>query len=337
MRKTSNIREIAAETGYSVATVSRVMNGSSAVSGKARAVVLEAARVHGYRPNAAARALVTKRSRIIGAVVPTLAHSIFSSFLDEIERVLADRDFSLVIAISNNDPEVELKRARDLVAMGAEALVVSGADHLDAFDGLIAAAGIPSIHTSIWDETGDNDRAMIGYDNAALARDALDYLAGAGHRRVAVLHGPSARNDRTRARLAGIRAATHETMTVQTFECPLDAEGGVATTRAALAGDLDPTAFLCLSDVVALGVLFELPRQGRRVPNDVSVMGFDNLEWSAVSSPPLTTVALPTEAMGRATADVLADHLDRGMPIPSQCLPGTIVKRGSVAPPDGRG
>lgn len=328
--KLGNIRQVATASGVSVATVSRVMNGSQRVSDKTRQKVLLACAELGYVPNSAARALTTKRSRVIGVVIPSLNHSIFANFLGELERVCSQLNYSVVFALSKGNMAVEAQRVTELLAMGAEAFVFVGADRDAALTGLLAKRSVPFVRTSIWRQS--DGVPTIGYDNEVLAQNALTYLIGKGHRRLGILHGPTIDNDRTVLRLRGIKSLTSQRSDVQaTFhEGTLDTAGGVDAARAALNSELRPTALLCLSDVLALGALFEAGRSGCSVPDDISVMGFDDLASSALTHPELTTMALPTLKMGRLVAEQLAALLDDGTPLRSVCLPADIVERNSV-------
>lgn len=324
------VRGIARMTGLSVATVSRVINGAANVAPATRQSVQDAIARAGFEPHPAARALSTRRSRIVGALVPTLAHSIFSTFLNGIERELAHHGYALVVATTDHQPLQELARARDLLGMGAEALIVSGAVHDPAFEKLIAARDLPVVATSIY--APRSRLPTIGYDNRALGREALRHLHGLGHRRIAVLHGPTADNDRTRLRLAGVRAAASGAK-LHFIGTTLDASGGAEAARAALAAEPRCTALLCLSDVLALGALFEARRARIAVPAQVSIMGFDDLDWAAVCDPPLTTLRLPTAAMGELAARAVVERLELGIEITSHRLDADIVVRASTAAP----
>lgn len=329
-RTATGVRGLAKATGYSVATISRVINGADNVSRRTRAIVEAAIAAVGYQPNYAARALSTRRTRTIGAVIPTLAHSIFATFLNAIERELATHGYALIIATTGGDPKNELLRARALIDLGAEGLIVSGAARDPRFKQLLAGGRLPVVVTSFFDRR--NPIPTIGYDNRALGRDAIRHLRDLGHRNVAVLHGPRNNNDRTRLRLAGVRAAAGDCR-VSFIECALDAVGGAQGALRALEPHPRCTAMLCLSDVLALGAVFEARRTGLNVPLQLSIMGFDDLDWAAVCEPPLTTLHLPTAEMGAAAARALVRHLDEGVGIEPQALDAAIVVRASTAAP----
>ena len=144
-QKVGTIRDVAQATGLSIATISRVMNGAKNVSEATRAKVLEASARLNYVPNAAARALSTNRSRTIAAILPSVDHSIYAKFTSSLEKTMASRGYSLVIAVSGGDPEVELTAARKLLGMGAEGVILSGLDHAPELIELLQQRGIPHV------------------------------------------------------------------------------------------------------------------------------------------------------------------------------------------------
>ncbi len=332
--KRPGVRAIAQATGLSVATVSRVLNDATNVRADTRAKVTEAMRELGFRPNPAARALSTNRTRTIGAVVPTLSHSIFTRFLDGAEQELARHGYALVLATAEQGRAQEFQRVKEIMNLGAEGLIISGATHDPGLLQLIASQHLPTVCISIFKP--DFELATIGYDNEDLAVRAMGFLRELGHRRIAVLHGPQEENDRTQLRVKGAKRGA-EGIEPRYVETSLDVVGGVEATARILAAGERPTALLCLSDVLAMGALFELARNGVSVPDQMSVMGFDDLEWAAVSTPPLTTIRLPTTSMGRRAAGALVENLDRHTPLSSERLEAEIVIRKSTAPPPGTG
>ncbi len=321
------IRDVAEETGLSIATISRVMNGSKNVNPSTRQRVLEACERLDYLPNPAARALSTKKSRTIAAIIPTIEHSVFAKFISGIESTLGARGYSLVFAISNGDPEEELIAARKLLGMGPEAFILSGGTHSQVLLDVFQRRQVPTVYTSIWNP--DLALPTIGYDNRKLAAEAVRFLASLGHRHIAVFHGPADQNDRTMARRQGAEEAG-QGLKLEFHECELSASGGRATIGKVLQLDTRPTAVLCFSDVLALGVYFGLSEAGLSIPDDMSVMGFDNLDWAKETFPPLTTINLPATDMGVAAATQIIDHLDTGVPLQSELLDAEIVNRSSV-------
>lgn len=325
-----SVRSLASKTGLSVATISRVLNNSGDVSDSTRLRVKQAMKESGYVPNSAARALSTRRTRTIGAVLPTLSASIFSRFIDAMEDRLAHHGYALVVATTRNDPKKEGVRARELLDMGAEGLVLSGAGQIDSLLTLLSNADVPTICSSIH-RTG-NGLVAIGYDNAHVADQAIEYLHSLGHTRIAVIHGPVKNNDRTQLRLEGIQTSSKLLgVSVDYFDTTMDIEGGSIIAKKVLQKPLQFSAVLCLSDVIALGFLFEANRRKIAIPKALSLMGFDDLEWASLSHPTLTTIRLPTGRMGSHIADALVGKLEHGNKLKSLTLTATIVERESTA------
>lgn len=329
-KRHGKIRDVARETGLSIATVSRVMNGATNVKEETRARVLDASSRLNYLPNPAARALSTSRSKTIAAIVPTLEYSIFAQYLTAIEQTLTDRGYSLVIALSNFDQTEELDAARKLLGMGAEAFILSGTEHDGSLIDLFERRSIPHLYTSVWNPS--STVPTIGYDNAALAGDAVNFLYTKGHRHIAVIHGPLFNSDRTRARKSGSLNAKQQNLELQFHETELSVAGGKSAMNAVLDAQPHCTAVLCFSDVLALGSYFAAQERGLKISEDLSIMGFDNLDWTAHISPSLTTVNLPVTTMGQRVATQLMDHLETDQSISGELIAGHIVERDSVRP-----
>ena len=326
-KKRANLRDVARAAGVSVATVSRVLNEPGVVKKNTREKVQAAIAELKFVPSAAARAINSGRTRFVGALVPTLDNAIFARFLAALERKLAEHELSLVVATTNSDQEIEADKASGLIDIGAEGLIITGASHSAALYELLERTSLPTIITSFFD--ADNPIPTIGYDNKAAAQMALQHLIDLGHRRIAVVHGPSHNNDRTEARLSGLRELDWNGQ-LTFYETEISLAGGSRRAGSIWAETAKPDAILCLSDVVALGVLFGLQNMGVSVPKDVSMIGIDDLPSSAVSVPPLTSVHLPVSRMGEKAAVALAEWIaDNKKPAPER-LHATLVERRSA-------
>ena len=269
----SKLRDVAREAGVSVATVSRVINNSPQVTEKTKQKINDVISRLGYAPNPLARALNVGRTKTVGAVIPTLDHAIFANFLNAMEEVLAKSNYRLVVATTGGEPAVEMERVQALLEMGVEGIVLSGTAHRPEIDLMSSRHDAPVILTSCFDRAASHP--TIGYDNYQLAKLAMRHLDQLGHRRICVVHGPLRNNDRTQARLAGARDYD-PAIDVSAVETELSEAGGTTALLSILAMNPRPTALLCLSDVIALGALFELQRASLKTPDDISVMGFDN-------------------------------------------------------------
>lgn len=326
-RKRANLREVAKAAGVSVATVSRVLNMPALVSTDTRTRVQSAIETLHFVPSAAARAINSGRTKIVGALVPTLDNAIFAKFLSCLEEGLGTHGLSLVVATTDGDEDTEVMKAERLVNIGVEALIVSGVSHSAEFDELVRRARLPTIATSFFDD--GYHLPTIGYDNAAASAMALQHLISSVHRDIAVFHGPTHTNDRTRARLKGLSNAADD-VRLHYFAAQITMEGGAEATQAFLNSGLKCTALLCFSDILATSALVELRRHGLDVPCDLSVIGVDDLPASAYSEPRLTTVRLPVGRMGHETAHAVAEWIERQTVPKSILLDCGLVVRGST-------
>ena len=324
------IRDVASKAGLSVATVSRTLNGVGFVKQETRERVMRAVAELNYIPDPHARSLTTRRSKTIAAVVTQLTHPVFSSFLATLERSLADRGYALVVASSDFELEAEVQQVRRMLSLGVDGLILSGEDHASELFELVRRQDVPVVTISTFNP---NARLpTIGYDNVGLGETAAQYLHDIGHRRIAGLHGPAHDNDRTQGRIAGLKKFAGK-LELAFVEAEWSEHGGANATREIMATwPVQPTALLCLSDVLALGAMFELQRSGKVIPDDYSVMGFDGLEWADISAPPLTTIRLPVRRMAKAVSSALVDFLEDGQPITAHLLDGGLVERGSTKP-----
>lgn len=321
----ATIIDVGRVAGVSDATVSRALNKPDTVSKAARQRIDEAIIETGYVPNTLARAMVSGRAFTVGALVPTLDHSIFSKFLNTLEDELSKSGYSLVVAVTGGDPVREVEKAKKLLAMGVEGLVVSGLSHNAELVDQAQRFKIPLVATSYFET--DSLLPTIGYDNEKAAQMAANHLISLGHHTIAVLHGPIQNNDRTRSRLRGLKKIKSRVL-FEFIETTLDYSGG---SEAVLKISDGASAVLCLSDILAMGALFKFQDQGVRVPNDISLMGFDDMAPSEFLSPALTTLKLPISQMGRATAFAICHYLETSSAIISQELIPEIIVRRSTA------
>lgn len=328
VRRKSNLRDVAAHAEVSVATVSRVLNSPQKVSAATRNRVQAAIEELRFVPSAAARAINSGRSGMVAALIPTIDNAIYARVIDGLEAGLADRQLALMVAQIGDDPLFELARARQLVDLGAEALIVVGITHETRLFDLMDRAQIPIVAISYFDQSAP--LPTVGYDNWQAATLAAEHLASLGHSKVAVLHGQLETNDRMRRRKEALLSCEIE-IDFDFVEVPISMAGGHSGISQLLDGDLWPSAILCFSDVIAHGALSSLSSRGLRVPHDVSVMGMEDLPGSRFTWPPLTSVKLSVEEMGVQAADAVASWLTDGEPPKSVCLPVELVARQTTA------
>jgi LacI family transcriptional regulator len=335
------IRDVAKAAEVSVATVSRVFNRPDIVAASLRARVQEAAERLGYLVDGAARALASRRSRAIGAIVPTLDNPVFAACIDALQQRLDGHGFALLIASAGYDAARETRELRLLLERGIDGLMLVGAEHPPAVWALLARRSptVPAVVT--WtSEPARGHVSCIGFDNRAAARRIVDHLLQFGHRRIAMVAGPTAGNDRAIARVAGVRealaAAGIGLAPPYLTERPYTVPDGHAATAALLSLPEPPTAIVCGNDHLALGALAGARSLGLAVPRDVSVTGFDDLDFAAYADPPLTTVRVPAAEMGLRAAEHLAAAAVSPQPPATALLEAPVMLRGSTGPPPTR-
>jgi LacI family transcriptional regulator len=329
-------RDVAARAGVSQATVSLVLSDrwSGRVSPARAEKVRAAARELGYRPNLAARSLRLGRPRTVLVVVPALSADFFAQVYAGAARVAAEHGVGVVLYPS----PAGVGPAPDPFASAGTTLdgVLASSMAAGALSAL-SEAGLPLVMLD--SEPGDGRaRATVNPDIAGGMRLVAEHVLGLGHRRVAHLAaGVASWTFRERARvLAGAVAATPGAALVAVERAPLSVAGGLAAATRALSARPGPTVLVCDDDVLAAGACKAARRLGLRVPEDVSVTGFDDLPLATALEPELTTVRLPGEALGEAGMRALLAALRGEAPEPA-VLAVALVPRGSTAPPPGGG
>ncbi len=333
MRNRVRIEDVAQAVGLSTATVSRALSRPDRVRAETRERVQEAVVRLGYVPDAAGRALASGRTRTVGCVIPTLDYAIFARSTHALQIALAEAGYQLLVASHNYDPAQEMALVESLQERGVDALVLVGAERSKAAWKALQAWDHPVLLT--W--TCDERLPSVGFDNHGIGALAARHLLEIGHRRIAMISGHTAHNDRARARVAGVRdtLAAHGCLlpAEAVTEQALTIHGGRLGLKALLATPVRPTALVCGNDLLAVGALLEAQQRGLRVPQDLSICGVDNHELSAEIDPGLTTVSLPTHDLGRIAATQLLAVL-AGEPIAQQSLlPFELLVRATTSAP----
>ena len=339
-RSPVGIRQVAEEAGVSVASVSRTLNKPNSVSIALRERVQAAIDSLGYVPNSAARSLSLQRTHAIGAIVPTLNYSIFARFIEAVQGKAMQSGYSVVLSTCGFGPDYrdrELEQARVLIGHGIEALIISGEQHEPELYRLLHARRIPYTHTSVYNP--DSPHPCVGYDNRGAAEQVARHLLSLGHKELGALIGSRASNDRMALRIEGVRGALGEQGLAlpesQIVERPFSIVPAREGFRALVQRNPSVTAIICGNDVLALGAILEAQAMGIAIPKDLSVVGFDNLEWAAEITPRLTTIQVPTYDMGNAAADYLIGELT-GLPTSRHTkIDVDLILRDSTGPAPG--
>ncbi|WP_281983200.1 LacI family DNA-binding transcriptional regulator [Thalassorhabdomicrobium marinisediminis] len=331
------LADVAARAGVSTATVSRVLNSPDKVAPKTRERVARAVADLGYSPNFGARVMAARQTKTIGAVIPTMENAIFAKGLQAFQEALHEHGYTLLVASTGYDAEVEDAQIRALVARGADALLLIGHSRdRDLYD-FLARQEVPAVVT--WAVRPDDASAVpsIGFDNRQAMRELAGHVIGLGHRHLALISAETAQNDRAAERRAGVRAAMADRGLLPDALCYIETTYGFDEGAAAFAHVMvkrpRPTAVLCGNDVLAAGALRQARAMGLDVPGEVSITGFDDIDLAQILHPPLTTVRVPHRDMGRQAALALIGHLTGAAPLSSATLDTTIVLRDTLAPP----
>ncbi len=335
MAEKAKLADVARVAGVSPATVSRVLNNPSIVRASLRQRVEAAIDALGFHPHAAARALKSRRSLTIGAVVPTLDVAIFAAGISAIQARLREEHYTLLVASSDYDPRRELDEIRVLLERGVDGIIVVGNAFSPQAVRLAREHDVPLVTTYV--SQARKGLTAIGIDNAAAMYALVRHLLRLGHREFGVLTDASPRNDRTRARRDGILRALAEAgvelPSSRVVEVAYSVANGRCGLRTILAVHPEITAVVCTSDALAIGALSESRALGYRVPRDLSVTGYDDIEMAANTEPALTTVHVPAAEIGRAAADHLLARIGRRAASLPVLLPAPVVIRGSAGPP----
>jgi len=327
--------DVARLAGVCNATVSRALAREPSVSAATLKRVEDAARQLGYVPHGAASALRARRSRTVGAVLPTLDNLLYAKATHALQKTLDERGYLLLLACHDFDLQNEVKVARSLIERGVDGVVLIGAEHSGELFGLLADMQMPYVLTWALDPSGQH--SCVGFDNRIAAMRVANYLADIGHREFAMIHGVIEGNDRARRRLAGVREALASRGLALAPQHVIEAPYAIAAARAAMQTLLDssprPTAVICGNDVLAMGAVLECHAQAVAVPGDVSVTGFDDMEAASILVPALTTVRVPMHELGYAAAQQILAHIDGKTGARSTELAVDLIVRGTTAPP----
>jgi LacI family transcriptional regulator len=334
-RATPTLQDVAAQAGVSTATVSRCLNSPDQVAKKTRDKVLSAVRQLGYSPNFGARAMASRRTNTIGAIIPTMENAVFARGLQAFQEELRQHGYTMLVASTSYQPEVEEEQIRTLVARGADALLLIGHRRDPEIYAFLEAQGVPAL--VVWAFDPEAPRASVGFDNRRAMRTLVQEVIAKGHTRIAMISAETAQNDRADARLQGIKDAMADArLPPENLRCvftPYAIKNGSDAFAALMREVPPPTAVVCGNDVLAVGALRQAHAMGLAVPGDVSITGFDDIELAQVAYPSLTTVHVPHREMGRRAAQVLIGMVQDQSPAETHELTTRIVFRDTLGPP----
>ncbi|WP_433502822.1 LacI family DNA-binding transcriptional regulator [Pseudonocardia halophobica] len=330
------MKDVAAHAKVSISTVSYVLNDSGPVAPERRNRVLDAIRLLDYSPNESARSLKRRSASTIAMVVPDLTNQFFAMVAEGVQRAASAVDVLVVLVVPDATEQPEENQAKLLRSQRVDGVIyLSGTGSMPAAIYDLARSG-PVVLVD--EQIPGRDLPAVVCDSRRGAREVAAHVLEQGHRKLAVIGGPPALWT-AQQRLAGYREAfagaglDPDSVPVHTGDYRL--ESGAAAAAAILDGPADkqPTALLCANDLMAIGAMECLKARGLRVPEDVSVVGFDDLPMSALLTPRLTSVRQPAHDMGYRAAQVLFDLLEGKDDDAGELLATAVQIRDSVCPP----
>lgn len=325
-----SLKDVAQKAGVSVATASRALADHPRISQETKQRVRQAAEALGYTPSAIARSLVKQETRTLGVVTTTVTDPYAAELVRAVEDAAGAAGYTLLLLTSHNLPRREVAAIRSLQERRVDGIVVISPRGVDLYDDLLTHLTVPVV---LVNHTLEHPRVRsVLADNRQGARLAVEYLLDLGYHRIAFIGGPTAGRS-ARERFQGYMEA------IQAAHLPVDsrlifpgqgrAEDGRRALQEMLALSPPPDAVLCYNDLTAYGVLAQAWSMGVRVPDDLAVVGFDNIPFSELTAPPLTTVAQPTEEMGHA-AVALVLRQRRGEEVTDVHFDCTLIERATA-------
>jgi len=330
-----NLEHVARRAKVSTATVSRVLNNAAVVKGSTRERVMKAIEELRYHPNLHARSLAGGKNRTIGVIVSNLENPFFFDIYKTVERGAHARGYEVLMANTDYRAEQLVASVRLMIGRRVAGLAAVVSEMDPALIHELAESRIPVVFYDVGAPRENITSIRVNYARGIWK--VVDYLHTMGHRRLGFIGhhamlGPI--DERLKAVMDAV--AGYSSASVRTAADSDTLEGGMRATRALLGSGYHPTALICVNDITAVGALHELRQRGIRVPQDVSVTGFDNVKLSEFCYPALTTVDIPREMIGRIVCDSLMPTTEKpAVTGPEILIEPELVLRDSTGPAPG--
>lgn len=297
-----SIREVAKKAGVSPATVSRVINGTAKVDPAKKERVLAVIKETGFKPNALARALFKKSSKIIGVIVPNIENAFFGELARAIEEEAYQNNYRILLCNSQNDMEKELLNIQALSQLQADGIIIM--TNSEDLASKIESCSIPFVILDRKIE-GLDEIAFIEADHYKGGRMAMEHLLHCGCKNIVCMRGPQ-KFSSGQQRFRGYQDVCRENgLKEQWLDCDYDYEEGLQVAEKLLEEYPDVDGILACNDMVAIAVYKILLNRGLRVPEDIQIMGFDNIRFSRLFAPEFSTIIQPIREMGALAAQVI--------------------------------
>jgi DNA-binding LacI/PurR family transcriptional regulator len=333
-RKQKTIWDVAAKAKVSVATVSRFLNMPSMVKVETREKVQRAIRECDYVYNAIAGGLSAHRTNTLGVIVPSITNPIFANVTRGIQDRSSNYGYSIILGNTDYREEVEQKLISLFFEKRVDGIILNGPWRGKPSWSLLKGINLPFVIT--WQAIKDKDVNYVAFDNFNCAYRIVDYLMGLGHRRIGMIAGKFSLSERALMRWRGYQKCLSDNsipydarLVIQKDYSFVDGKDGMAHL---LSIPSRPSAIVCGNDILAIGAIVCAKEKGLRVPADISITGFDDMEISGHYDPPLTTIAVPAYTMGQQAARILIEIIRGEVKTPQRyVLNADLIIRGSTA------
>ena len=332
-----DIRTIARAANVSIATVSRTMNGVPTVNPRMAKRVWEVIDKFDYFPNTQARSLVSGRSRIFGLIVSEITNPFFPELIQGFEDIAVEHGYEILVSSTNYDPKRMSHCIRRMLERKVEGVAVMTFGVEEPLLNQMAKRKVPLVFIDVGPKGPGVSLLKVDYHHGI--RQGVQHLAALGHKNIAFITGPPrlhSAQSRQVAFLASLKECGIKPNPTWIVEGDHTMEGGIVAMEGLLATNKMPTAIMCSNDMTAIGVLHKLYRAGLRVPDDFSVIGFDNIHIAEVTIPPLTTVELSRLDLARSAVKALREQVELVDEFTKQgefCIRTNLVVRQSTSFP----
>jgi DNA-binding LacI/PurR family transcriptional regulator len=310
-REHTDIRTIAEMANVSVATVSRTMNHVTTVNPRMAKRVWEVIDQLDYFPNTQARALVSGRSKLFGLIISEITNPFFPELIQGFEEIAVENGYEILISSTNYDPKRMSNCIRRMLERKVDGVAIMTFGIEEPLLEQLAKRNVPMVFIDVGPQRSGISVLKVDYHHGI--RQGVQHLAALGHRNIFFISGP-ARLHSAQSRVAAFSRSLSECGIAPDPRCIVEGdhtmEGGVAAMEKILAAKIRPTAVMCSNDMTAIGVLHKLYRAGLRVPDDLSVIGFDDIHMAEVTIPPLTTIQMSRFELARAAVSALRAQVE---------------------------
>ncbi|MEW8978821.1 MAG: LacI family DNA-binding transcriptional regulator [Symbiobacterium sp.] len=331
----ARIVDVAERAGVSPMTVSRVLNGTGRVSPATRERVLRAIEELNYVPNQIARSLVQGHTNVLGLIIPDITNPFFTTIARGVEDAARKSHYKVLLCNSDEDPKKEREYIETLVASKVDALVMApvGDSSKGSLD-FLQSNQVPVVLVDRRVE-GVDDVDLVTSDSVAGTRALVEHLLGLGHRRIALVAGPqtiSTARDRRRSFLETVAAAGVEHDPSLEVEVPYTKEGGMMASRTILELPERPTAVFCSNNAQAVGLVLGFRQAGVRIPDEIAVCCFDDVELASMLDPFLTVTQQPAYTFGTIAVQLLLERMEGNVTIPRRVVlePTLTIRRSTI-------